>query len=211
MRKSAKQKRRRRATPPASIFTGTAERWWLNASINWFPGSLATLNAVAEGYLQAANHLGRAISSSRRVRRLTVDMCIYPFIFLWRHYFELRLKELLITLSALYGEKRPALTGHDLGTLWGQLRPLMRKTGVPDRALKRADRMFRDFAKVDPSSEAFRYHEGKTGKRLAAGVTQVNIPAAHTAMKQVSDMLENVSFGASVELKDSNAMEAYYS
>jgi hypothetical protein len=138
-------------------------------------------------------------------------MCIYPFIFLWRHYFELRLKELLITLSALHDEKRPALTGHDLGTLWDRLRPLMRKTGVPDRDLKRAERMFRDFAKVDPSSEAFRYHEGKRGKRLAEGVRQVNIPAALAAMKQVSDSLENVSFGASVELKDKHEMEAYYS
>jgi hypothetical protein len=195
------------------MFVGTDDRWWLNAAINWIPTSFYALEAYATGYLQAATYLGRGLnrSRSRGGPRLTPDFCIYPLVFLWRHYLELRMKELLISLSALYDEKRPTLTMHDLGTLWGRLRPLIERNRSASQAdLRRAHRIVREFAKKDPTSESFRYQEDKKGNRSLADVSLINIPNVNAKMKDISAILEAVSSSVSVQLEDKRDMEAYY-
>jgi len=121
------------------------------------------------------------------------------------------MKELLISLSALYDEARPRLSVHDLGTLWGRLSPLVVRNGSATEAdLRRIDRIVREFAKKDPRSESFRYHEDKKGNRWLADVSLINVPRVNATMKDVSDALEGVSNSVSVEFDEKRDMEAYY-
>jgi hypothetical protein len=121
------------------------------------------------------------------------------------------MKELLISLSALYDEQRPALSMHDLGTLWGRLRPLIERNGSATKGdLRRTDHIVHEFAKKDPTSESFRYQEDKKGNRLLADVSLMNIPHVNATMKNISEILEAVSMSVDVELDNKRDMEAYY-
>jgi hypothetical protein len=121
------------------------------------------------------------------------------------------MKELLISLSALYDEERPPLSMHDLGTFWGRLRPVIERHGSATRAnLRRADHIVRDFAKVDPTSQSFRYEQDKRGNRSLADISHINVPVLNAAMKGLSEILEAVSMSVSVELEFKSEMETYY-
>src|SRR5262245_22893290 len=109
--------------------------------MNSLASSYHALDFYATGYLQAARYLGRGLVRGRRSHHLSIDMCIYPLVFLWRHYLELRLKELLITLGALNNTSIGMLQEHNLGALWGRLRPLI--TSYMPTDWRRADEVFR--------------------------------------------------------------------
>jgi hypothetical protein len=199
VRRSGAKKRRADGGIP-SLFVGTTEQWWLNASLNWMPTSYQTLDAYAEGYLQAAQHLSRAVL--RRRTRLTLDYVAIPIVFLWRHYIEIRLKELIIASGALLGKRQKHAKTHDLVNLWGQARPLLKNAAqVSDRELKRADTIIKQFANVDPSSEHFRYAEDSNGNRSLGGVRQINLGALTSEMIKLSALFEGASIMISVYLQ----------
>ncbi|MEE8229762.1 MAG: hypothetical protein V3R69_07850 [candidate division NC10 bacterium] len=195
------KKSRRRAPkkfPP--LFVGTAERWWLNASLNWLPESVSVwaLDLYAEGYREAAEHLGRA--AARRRSTLTIDAVICPLVFLWRHYLEIRLKEIIISASALLGKHpiKPERT-HNLNSLWKKARPLLEKAlNLQDGALLQADTIIKEFHNHDPTSQGFRYEVDKDGNPSPPTVTQINVSNLNRQMMQLARFLEGTSFAISV-------------
>ena len=85
------------------------------------------------------------------------DYSIFPIVFLYRHYFELCLKCLLIETSATRGQRRvPKI--HNLRQLWADLEEAL---GELPRSVKDdvADvkKLIEEFSKLDPTSESFRY------------------------------------------------------
>lgn len=164
------------------------------------------MDTYASGYLEAAEYLSRVLA--RRHGPLTLDSCVYPLVFLWRHYLELRVKELLMTLSGLRDHSPPPLRGHDLGMLWSRLRPLI-ETYLPEADVRRADGIFREFAKVDPTSETFRYHEDTRGRRSAPDVTHINVVHFSSRLSELASALEGVSMAASVERQEVASIRAW--
>lgn len=195
------RRRQRKREQARGLFVGTAERWWLNACINWLSSSYFTMDFYARGYLAAAQHLSRA--ATQRRTNLILDAVIYPLIFLWRHYLEVRLKEIIISARALVGEPQSPTLGHNLGVLWKRARQLIKRgLNAGDQVLARADRLFKEFAQVDPSSQAFRYTEDTGGSRTLPGVTHINVYNLAKEMKWLSNFLEGVSIEISVYLRE---------
>jgi hypothetical protein len=76
-----------------SLFSQSADTW-NNACLNF---ARNPWHLCATGYLEAADHLSARVIETER----GLDTSIYPIVFLYRHYLELRLKELIVQGSAL--------------------------------------------------------------------------------------------------------------
>jgi hypothetical protein len=70
-----------------SLFNGDSD-WQLKAGLN-YPG--ATHELMTEGYLRAAQRLIESLAASPT----GTDFLVYPVIYLYRHWFELRLKSII--------------------------------------------------------------------------------------------------------------------
>ena len=185
------------------LFVGTAERWWLNASLDWAPGSLTALSLYADGYRQAAEHLGRA--AARRHSPFMIDAVVCPLVFLWRHYIEIRLKEIIFSTSALLGEPPPNTVeeSHNLDFLWKKARSLLHRALSPnEKQLAQADHAIAEFHKHDPTSQAFRYAEDKKGKPSAPTQIQINISHFNRQMRRLARFLEGMSIVISVRIQE---------
>ena len=175
----------------------TAKDWQLNASLNWIPDSHDALDMYAEGYLEAAKLVSRA--AVKKGSKLTIDAVLWPMVFLWRHYLELRLKELIVSAADLSGGRTPRVMTHDLGMLWRTAKELLTKTVTISAAeLRVADAVFSEFASSDALSEAFRYPTDKKGQRLAMSRSQINLRRVKITMEALSRILEDVSIEISV-------------
>lgn len=180
------------------LFRGGTKYWWFNATLNWVPDD-SLLDTYATGYLQAAQFVGRTLARKRSVR-LTLAAAIYPLVFLWRHYLELRFKELVLSFSDLRDQKPPAnvMQQHNLSRLWSSLRPMVRDQ-MTKKELALLDAVIQEFDAVDPTSQSFRYHASTKGQRSVSGVTHIGVPRLVAALSKVSDLLEGMSMAASVE------------
>ena len=71
------------------LFADNKDFWQLNACIDKFNG----IAAYASGYLEAAKLLARIVIYAQR----HMDTLVYPIIYLYRHYLEIQLKDLIRT------------------------------------------------------------------------------------------------------------------
>jgi hypothetical protein len=200
-RRSLKATRMRRGGDRGPFLAPTAKDWQLNASLDWIPGSHDALDVYAEGYLAAAKIISRA--AVRRRSGVWIDALMWPMVFLWRHYCELRLKEVTVSAADLCGVTPKQVTGHDLGMLWKAARPLLVKTGtINARDLAVADGLFVEFARSDQLAEAFRYPTDRKGHRLALSQTKINLRRLKTTFEGLAAALEGASIAISVALSD---------
>lgn len=123
------------------------------------------------------------------------DYLIYPICNLYRHYLELRLKQIIRAGRSLLGENDFEKT-HDLRALWVEARRILRDLSAYDpepEGLDLIEPVIEGFARVDPDSTAFRYPEDRSGNTLLATLTHINLPHLASAMAQACDMLEAIS------------------
>ena len=131
--------------------------------------------------------------------RSQLDAIIYPIVFLYRHYIELSLKQIVKLGSPLMPEGKPAsLDHHNLLDLWSSARPIIEKLcSESDVAhVEEAGRIILAFSEIDPNSEAFRYAkrpEMKGGSpSLPKDVRHINIRLLYEEMEKVSSMLDYI-------------------
>jgi hypothetical protein len=84
---------------------------WNNACLNF---ARNPWDLYARGYLEAADHLANRVLESER----GLGTWVYPIVFLYRHYLELRLKELIIQGSVLIEAPANLKLNHRLDELW---------------------------------------------------------------------------------------------
>jgi hypothetical protein len=168
------------------------------------------LGLYADGYRQAAEHLGRA--AARRHSPFMIDAVVCPLVFLWRHYIEIRLKEIIISASVLLGEPPSTVEkSHNLDFLWKKARSLLRRALSPnEKQLAQADHAIAEFHKHDPTSQAFRYSEDMEGKPSAPTQTQINIPNFNRQMRQLARFLEGMSINISVLIDEYESNVEHY-
>ena len=134
-----------------------------------------------------------------------IDAVICPLVFLWRHYIEIRLKEIIISASALLGKppSKKAEKTHNLDVLWRQSRVLLEKILNPNkRDLARVESIINQFREHDPTSQGFRYAKDREGNPTAPTKTQINVSNLNRQMKQFAKFLEGSSFAISVYLQE---------
>jgi hypothetical protein len=155
--------------------------WYLNAVV---PG---TWDAYAQGYKMAADNLVQHVTASHDSQ----DYLVNPITFLYRHYLELRLKELLLASSLLQRDDSGIQEEHGLTALWDKLRPKL-ETVLPgfttDGDLEAIQDRLKEFCEKDPGSYAFRYPE-KT-RKTGGGPS---LPNMVINLRQLSDVVHGMS------------------
>lgn len=134
----------------------------LEADGNWYP--------YVAGYKDAAD---KVIDTTENEY---FDNLVYPVMFLYRHYMEIMIKQMLwefrsfqhdlkryhgdMDYSAEYSEKKDPIVMHDLMDIWKELRKLIEKYWSDEEDLSflaDVERRVREFHAIDQSSFAFRY------------------------------------------------------
>ena len=148
-----------------------AEDWWMNACLDWYY-DLTELYIV--GYKEAGDSLVNSVAD----RSGTADSLIFPIVFLYRHYIELRLKSLLQDGHRLLDKAHKQKPGHQLSRLWLEVRNILVDLW-PDRNkddLAAFDSLINQFEQIDPRSTTFRYPKDFKGNNsLKVDSPRVNL------------------------------------
>ena len=150
----------------------------------------------ARGYLEAAGHLSaRAIEAGREF-----DTSIYPIVFLYRHYLELRLKELIVQGSALTEVPSNLKLNHHIDELWRSVRKILEKIwpNEPGTELEAVELCIGELCAVDKKSDEFRYPFRRDGGQTLPELKHLNLRHFREVMDGIAAFLESCSTGISV-------------
>ena len=172
------------------------EDWWHNACLNYLDDDW---DLYANGYRQAADTLVGYVKETHRHR----DTLVFPIVFLYRQYLELRLKQLIRDGHQLFDQPPSFPRSHEVDKLWTECRRVLceLEPQVPSDDLEAVDEAISQFSVVDPTSQVFRYPTDKKGKRsLPPDLTYINLRNLAEVMEKVSGLLEAAAMMMSVYL-----------
>lgn len=170
--------------------------------VAWIPNSAAQWHCYAHGYKEAAERLYESWLS------ISDDNLIFPLVFLYRHYVELRLKELLQSSEQLLGLPQGWQSDHDIAKLWSHLESYLVEI-FPDESeidLQNSARLLRELAEGDPFSFHFRYPESKKGKEHLKDLERLDVVSFVDAIRKLSAFLDGASMAISVYQDNSNSI-----
>jgi len=176
-----------------SVFC-VGDDWQSNACINW---ANDPISLFAIGYKGAADNLVKYILLKARDQ----DTMVYPILFLYRQYIELRLKEIIREGNILLEKDETFPKHHNMVSLWKNVKEISKEVFKNEEELldlSHAEHVIIEFAKIDPGSFSFRYPESKAGINPLEGMTHINIRGAAVHINKLSEDLENISLGMSV-------------
>lgn len=145
----------------------------------------------ALGYFQAANALGRELDEKRGLTELSIDVVIYPLLYLYRQGIELMLKHYIYDRKERLKNDRE----HDLKKLWAQssieMKQLLEPVFGKERLLEVMGRI-EDFAMkmhtLDPRGEVMRFPEDPYGNLFLQDYWIVNVEPIYLAGQEVENI-----------------------
>ena len=181
---------------PASLFGYEKSAPLLNVPLRWFREERRQdVTAFKEGYRRAAV----MVAERARERRDSPDYLVWPVTWLWRHYLELVLKDIVARGPLLQTEaadwKWPSDLGHQLATAWERARPFIVEHGDPDAPeIANVGAIIAEFDRLDRSGFGFRYPVARDGVSpgLATHEDWLNIDRIDRTMQQVASFLDAV-------------------
>lgn len=141
----------------------------------------------ADGYKKAADIVVEKVAETGSDQ----DYLLYPVCFLYRHYVELRLKELIDLGRRLFSSSNGFPETHKIDSLWSECRPLLEKA-FPEGDKSDLDVIqtcIQEFASVDPKSESFRYPKDKQGKPTLEGLKAIDLKNLSEVMNRLAGLL----------------------
>jgi hypothetical protein len=168
--------------------------WQSNACLNW---SHNPIELYATGYKEAGDRLVEFVL----LNKIDLDLLIYPIVFLYRQYIELRLKEIIIEGRILLDEGNNYPKHHNIWDLWCTANKIAIKVfenenEPPD--LNYAEHIVKEFSIVDPDSFSFRYPTTKQGQKTLGGITHINVRRMGMNLQELFKILESLSMGISI-------------
>jgi hypothetical protein len=159
----------------------------------------------AKGYYYAASRLAEDLLSKTSFS----DYEAYPVVFLYRHCFELHLKniiykaELLLTVKGAGIANSKLYNSHRLPVLAEKVVPILLVLFPYDTSLhdflQKIKNVANDFAEIDPDSYSYRYPIDTTGNWSTKGHQLMNLEALHQGMFEVVEGLDAIHFGIDIE------------
>lgn len=180
--------------------------WWHNACLN-FMSDKWELYVI--GYRTAADILVDYVKQTHGDQ----DFLVFPIVFLYRQYLELRLKDLIRTGNPLLDEPPDFPKKHELNKLWEICRPILEKLEpqVPSQDLEAIKEAIAKFCTIDPSSESFRYpFRRKGGHSLPPDLRYINLRNLAEIMEKIANFLDGAATMIAEYLNDKRDMERYF-
>lgn len=145
--------------------------------------------AYAESYKRVAD---AAVRLHLRERRPDATV-MYPVAFMYRHYVELQLKNIIRLGHALHGRHDTVPMTHRLDQLWRQARATLREVWPKGDAetLDAAEGCIKDFERMDPNSVAFRYAAGADGREYLEDVDALDLRHLSKVMNKLGTFFES--------------------
>lgn len=189
------------------LFLNDLPDWNNNA---WIHKPSNKFSLYADGYIEGARKLVDKCLNEQQGH----DTLVFPIIFLYRHYIELRLKELIIGLNYLNDKGETLSQTHNVVNLWNDFE---KKYSIisTDRSdeFKQTERLIKEFSSIDPKSMAFRYPIDTKGNN-SLSINLVNLRNFANVMDKIHIFLNALSWQVDyyVELSDDmkHEKEFYY-
>lgn len=178
-----------------TLFKGIA-RDKTNADIEWMNNQSAF---YSYGYRSAAEKL---INEYDKTSMPEKDAMVFPTIFLYRHYLEIEIKD-LIYRSERCSEITPSeITHHRLLDIWNTLdekySELSKKIHKDHNFCSAEDknkvkRIIEEFNKIDEQSFAFRYPRRKNGDKSIKNISHISLNNFKTEIDRVIHILDHIN------------------
>lgn len=184
----------------------TSSDWWHNACLNYD----CSWGLYAKGYKTGADVLVQHILDTRSGQ----DYIIYPIVFLYRQFIELRLKELIRQASQLVDKPKDIPMHHSILNLWIDCRKFLEEIWPEGdkKDLDAVENCIKEFSKIDPSSMSFRYPVNKEGNpSLPQNLSHINIRHLGEVMQGIANLLDGCDLGIDAMLDDKAEMYSYMS
>ena len=145
----------------------------------------------AQGYKLAGEILYKYIESNK----VDQDFLVYPFIFLYRHFIELTLKDIIKTGNKYLKNREEFSTIHEIDKLWAEVKKIIIeiKLEVTQDILNGVDNYMSQLSRIDPSSFSFRYPKDKSGRKYLPGYRRIGLKNFYEKMKILSSFLEGIN------------------
>lgn len=122
-----------------------------------------------------------------------------PVMYCYRHAVELRLKHVWTVAAWLRETAAQPLTGHDLRTLWREVKPILSQRIPPHRRglseLDTAEIVLHELAELDPRGEGFQYPEKRGGGPSLQPDVSVNLHNVWTVMPKLLEFFDDAAAG----------------
>jgi hypothetical protein len=183
------------------LFRGDLRDWMNNACLRQGDDY-----ACREGYRRGAQILVQAVGETERDQ----DFLVYPIVFLYRHYIELVLKEIIrrapyLVERELTADEKKHLEGHRLDLLWNDFKPLSSAitkvagwSDLPADDIHGIDDYISQISEIDPNSYSLRYAHSKKGSpSLPKSLTHINLRHFGEMMDRLASYLWGIDVGMS--------------
>jgi hypothetical protein len=172
-----------------NIFSGRTLDGWNNACLNFTHGKNTWLG-YSTGYKRGAAILSGFVCNQQEYQ----DTLIFPILFLYRHYIELMLKQILSNCAVLL-EKQIKFKHHNLQEYWELAKVNIEQCSedpLPKEFIISIDSIVAQLNGVDSASDAFRYPSRKNGTPTLPGIKYINIKQLSEEMDKISGILEGI-------------------
>lgn len=167
-------------------------------------------------YKEAADMLFRYVAEKRMYNFL-----VYPILFLYRHYIELQIKEIVINARLYLGRKERFPRGHDIGKLWRICKEVMQAIDssiepnlTEEQKIQSKDiydgleKDINALAKLDPSS-ATRYPVDVDGNPIEISWGDFNFRELPELIERIDCHLGGIATGVYQILSDKEEWLSY--
>ena len=159
-----------------------------NGRTTAYLGYRASSSVYAIGYKESADALIERVIE----KDSGADLQFYSIAFLYRHYLELRLKELLISGGHVVYNESKLQHLHDLHNLWEPVRDILESI-TPDTYSAEMDALGKcidELCILDAESMSFRYPVNKKGQPTLRGIERVELVNLKAVMERISAFLD---------------------
>ncbi len=140
------------------------------------------------------------------------DFLIYPILFLFRQYLELRLKQIILLGNKLCKSNEKFPTNHDLNVLWSETKKVIKSewSKSQNQEIAAVEKHIKKIMDIDKDSMAFRYGMDKKFQKLIKKGEIINLKNFGKTKETITNFLEGCSEGLSAHLEAKREMEAEY-
>jgi hypothetical protein len=172
---------------PAVSAAGPSSRW--SAALAW--------HDYTTGYKEAADLLVAHVAETG----WQAEKLRFPILFLYRQHLELMVKSLIRVCCGALGRNQDFPKHHDLHRLWQICACLLHEIS-PNASVdevRETSRLFEELSSLDPSADAFRFPESKSGALSPASGLDIDVSRVREIVEKLSFFLDCIDTSITAE------------